>query len=131
MSQKVSNSKLDFYSQVKTEFGYSPYLSKGINQRERRALVKLRISAHNLPVETGRYNDDNGRDKRICPFCSTSIGNEQHYLTECPSPLFTEHRSLMTLFINKKHPEFMSLDNKQKAIFLLKCTDPPSLSNPS
>ena len=47
---------------------------------------KTGISAHFLPIETGRY-EGTPREKRVCPLCfSRSIGDEQHYLMYCSSP---------------------------------------------
>ena len=45
-------------------------------------MAKIRISAHNLTVEKGRYTGI----PRICKVCNTgSIENEQHFLLECPA----------------------------------------------
>ena len=47
------------------------------------AITKLRISAHRLPVETGRYCNV-PYDERICQHCNLNeVGNEQHYLMQC------------------------------------------------
>ena len=45
----------------------------------------MRISAHNLTVEKGRYTGIPRHD-RICKVCNTgSIENGQHFLLECPA----------------------------------------------
>jgi hypothetical protein len=40
---------------IKTNFGYENYLSIIKNFEQRRRLSKLRISAHKLQIEIGRY----------------------------------------------------------------------------
>ena len=47
--------KLDLFCKIKTEFGMSTHLCAPISSHHKSALSKLRISAHNLPVETLRY----------------------------------------------------------------------------
>ena len=48
-------------------------------------MAKIRISAHNLTVQKGRYTGIPRYD-RICKVCNTgSIENEQHFLLECPA----------------------------------------------
>ena len=52
-------------------------------------ITKLRISAHRLPIETGRYERPIvPRDKRYCKICTKSglpdtIGDENHLLFQC------------------------------------------------
>ena len=50
-------------------------------------ITQLRISAHDLEIERGRYTNAT-RDKRICTWCNTSMGatiieDESHMLYEC------------------------------------------------
>ena len=42
---------MNFFSQAKANFGYAKYLTTCHNVKARNALIKLRLSAHNLPVE--------------------------------------------------------------------------------
>jgi hypothetical protein len=44
------------YLKIKTNFGYENYLSIIKNFEQRRRLSKLRISAHKLQIEIGRYD---------------------------------------------------------------------------
>ena len=53
------------------------------NRSDRSSLCKLRVSAHNLAIERGRYLKM-PRDQRICEICkSGEIENEQHMLLHC------------------------------------------------
>ena len=63
----------------------------------RRNLTKLRISAHNLAIETGRYTKPKKTsiEKRTCFYCG-GIENELHFLFICD--LYQNERSV---FIEK------------------------------
>ena len=94
---KADSPKLEFYHKIKTEFGPGPeqYLTSVRNPEARKSLTRLRISAHNLFVERGRYeNPLIPRDKQTCVYCSANLGSkkiedELHVLVKCPlySPL--------------------------------------------
>ena len=47
--------KLKFYSKFFTEFKQPGYLDYDIPKTLRNKLTKIRISAHSLAIETGRY----------------------------------------------------------------------------
>jgi hypothetical protein len=42
-------------------------------------LTKLRISAHSLPIETGRYNNT-PKEQHFCKHCPTFVENEYHFI---------------------------------------------------
>ena len=84
---KSSSTKLSYYNVIKQKFAREPYLdcSKGFSQRY--YTTQLRISAHDLHIERGRYSNT-PRDERICHWCNTSMGVaivecEKHLLFEC------------------------------------------------
>ena len=54
IQQGGNNGKLRVYKKLKVNFGFEKYLSLIHNFKHRQAITKLRISAHKLPVETGR-----------------------------------------------------------------------------
>ena len=85
------DSKLDLFCKLKSEFGMSPYLSSSIPSKSKIAISKFRLSSHNLPVETMRYLGLQ-RHQRLCPFCSTGVGNELHYITDYDHPSFIKLR---------------------------------------
>ena len=78
-------SKLHFYSKIKKEFCYEPYLNTSISKRKNTA--QLRSSSHKLNVETSRYNSSADYQKRVldkrCLFCSGDEENLQ-ILAELP-----------------------------------------------
>ena len=78
---KYSQGKLRLYTTLKERPGFETYLTLS-NPKLRQAITKLQISAHKLPIETGRY-DQKTQSERICPFCCEGIGNVTHYIFEC------------------------------------------------
>ena len=64
-------SKLSFYNSVKTDFGLEPYLEI-VDEKARKAITRLRSSAHDLRVETGRYASKHKTPTvvdRCCRYC--------------------------------------------------------------
>jgi len=104
-SKRHSQSKLAFYNQIKSEFGYEPYLDIK-KSTSRKSLSRFRLSAHDLNIEQGRYIKKGTTPSitdRICRYCCLDedkehlellevilpdfnpiIESEQHVLTECP-----------------------------------------------
>ena len=78
---KYKQGKLRLYTTLKERPGFETYLTLN-NPKLRQAITKLRISAHKLPIETGRY-DQKTQTERICPLCCEGIGNVTHYIFEC------------------------------------------------
>ena len=60
------------------------------NFNNRKTLSELRISAHKLEIEKGRYLNIN-RNERICKNCKLGVvEDEAHFILECP--VYSEHR---------------------------------------
>jgi hypothetical protein len=74
------------------------------NFEQRRRLSKLRISAHKLQIEIGRYQDTL-RENRICCRCTSG----QRYLSIVGSSLFKIH---MSLHLSSKFWKFWHSDVK-------------------
>ena len=60
-------------------------------QKKRRAVTQIRLSAHKLPVETGRYLRI-AHDERICSYCRMYVGDEIHCLFKCFHPTLSTVR---------------------------------------
>ena len=54
--KRANSGKLEFYSTIFHDFSLKNYLSFDIQKRIRCLLTRLRISAHSLAIETGRYS---------------------------------------------------------------------------
>ena len=102
----TSGHKLKTYCSLKTQFGMENYV-RGIPQSERRHFTKLKISAHHLSIERGRYTRPiTPRSQRYCSDCKEqAIGDEFHFLLKCPK--FAWERRKMF----EKFSEFTSIKN--------------------
>ena len=98
--ERAVNKKLDFYNSIKENFGVEQYLYEGIKHKDLKCTAQIRMSAHKLRVETGRYliNRDSIIN-RLCPTCTDLesakdfaelpgfnpiIEDENHVLVVCP-----------------------------------------------
>ncbi len=93
-----SGNKLRVYQTFKRKHEVEPYLSFVKNVSDCTNLTRLRISAHPLRIETGRYERENGKilpePSRICLCCNlNAVENELHMVTKCP--LYTHLRTPM------------------------------------
>ena len=71
-SQTLQQSqKLSFYCTIKDDYSPSQYLVLTRKNPSRKALVRFRISNHQLRIETGRY-ENIPRNERICHFCTSN-----------------------------------------------------------
>ena len=120
-------SKLDLFCKIKPSFGIPPYLSTSMSSNLKSAISKFRTSSHNLPVETLRYLGLQ-RSHRMCPFCSTGVGNEIHYLTECDYPYFLDLRSKFYASVRDVYPNLENFDRTDQVVSLLSSNNPKVLS---
>ena len=85
--EKSTSTKLSFYNSCKQKFGREAYLDTSKGFWRRYNTTKIRISSHDLEIESGRYNMT-PRELRICNWCKCSmrtdvIEDENHLLFEC------------------------------------------------
>ena len=65
---------------------------------DRGALAKIRLSAHKLEIERGRYAKID-REERLCKICAgNAIENETHFLWDC-----SKYENERNIFINSTH----------------------------
>ena len=110
---KSKSPKLSFYHQCKTKFQKETYLSEINNFNDRASLTRIRISAHDLKIETGRYSNL-PQDERVCPWCELAmdkrlIENEQHFLFNCD--LYNTPRRAFLNHINISNPTSLTLES--------------------
>ena len=79
--QKENTSKLGYYNQITEKYELQPYLKIKMNKKYINAMCKLRISAHDLMIERGRYTNIKRQD-RLCTYCK-EIEDEKHFLDKC------------------------------------------------
>ena len=77
--------KLCTYCKFQNSFEMENYLKLGISVQDRNNFNKLRISAHTLQIETGRYTRPKTPiDQRTCQVCNTkAIEDKIHFATGC------------------------------------------------
>lgn len=76
---------LVLYKEIKQSFEYENYLD-GLPSKSRVALSQLRLSSHQLRIETGRYSQHRiDRSLRICTLCDKrDLEDEYHFVLICP-----------------------------------------------
>ena len=72
-----SSRKLSFYRTFKDNFGTEEYVDI-CDLSQRRAIAKIRLSAHPLVIETGRYSRETDRHGRRCQLCSIDLSFLRH-----------------------------------------------------
>ena len=80
-----NSSMLDVYRNFKINFEYESYLDI-LPRSLRYFFTRLRLSAHPLHIQSGRYARDVARNQRHCMCCnSTDIEDEFHFICICPA----------------------------------------------
>ena len=118
----TENKKSNLYASFKTVYKFEPYLDYIQDYTIRSVLAKLRVSAHNLQIETGRFSKNKTpRDERFCPYCKTlnidAVENEVHFLLSCS--LFNEERQKFLEEIYESFPNTASLNELNMFIWLM------------
>ena len=73
---------MSFYYDLKKNFQFEKYLDN-VARCDRKAITKLRLSCHALPIEQMRYQKVD-KAERKCSICSVEeVGDEWHYLSKC------------------------------------------------
>ena len=119
-----SNSKLQFYSIFTTDQRRSLQLELIKNANHRQSVAKLRCGNHDLKIETGRHCVPKiPESMRICSHCSSNeLENESHFVFHCN--LHEQIRKTLFNDIILKYPEFDSLNEQNKILFLFNNIDP-------
>jgi len=109
--------KMRTYVKFKASFVPEDYLSIK-HEKHRKALTKLRISAHSLAIERGRYTRPlTPVENRTCKNCPGDIENEYHFLIECKQ--YCQDRENLYNAIKRKCAQFTNLDDEGKFIYML------------
>ncbi|NRB82002.1 MAG: reverse transcriptase family protein [Saccharospirillaceae bacterium] len=100
---KSKSPKLAFYHLIKQNFQKEPYLDNIKNVSNRYRTTRLRISAHDFEIESGRYKNI-PRAERLCKWCQLSLSgkfieDESHVLYICD--LYGELRTKLINSLNK------------------------------
>ena len=83
----------------------------------------FRISAHRLPIQTGR-REGIPLNQRLCKICSLGkLGDELHYITECQNNKIVAERSAFMIKCHGLIRESVLMEPKLFAVYLLKGSD--------
>jgi hypothetical protein len=119
--------KLRTYKTFKTDFQLEPYLSFPCNPHHTVALVRFRISSHNLCIETGRYTrPKTPEENRLCIYCvGNKVENEVHFLIDCPN--YKDDRLKLMQAISPFIPNLADLNSNEKFVRILSSKIPEIL----
>ena len=99
-SMTENSPKGDNYNLFKHDLKFEDYLDV-LDDKDKFLLVKFRNSNHRLPIEVRRWRNIK-RENRICNLCNgRNLGDEFHYLFECPSLLNGRKKYFEPHFINR------------------------------
>ena len=124
-----TNSKMKTLSLLKKEPGRETYLSEVTNSKHRSALSKLRLSAHKLEIETGRYTRPQVTppESRFCTYCqylgNEVVEDETHFMVICPIYKEIRENLLCPQVLQNKN-----LTNEQKFVEIMINTDIKSVA---
>ena len=116
-----NGNKLRTFRQFKCEVRREKYLCYINNISLRKNISKLRLSAHNLPIETGRYKrpEKIPPDQRYCEECNMNmVGDEFHIVMQCPK--YQHSREGFLEKINELDKDMNNMDCRQKFISIMK-----------
>ena len=128
LSECISKSKkLRTYAQFKTNMKFESYLNSIDVYKFRRDLARFRLSAHDLEIERGRYNQKpKPIELRCCRLCLEkriqAVEDEIHFLLHCPS--YSVERNEMISKITSKYPAVNDLMDVNKFVWLMNQEDP-------
>ena len=121
INRNEASNKLRTYCNLKDNFRCEGYLLKnGLDKVKVSPFIRLRISAHKLYIEEGRYKKI-PFDQRICPLCNVEVESEYHFLMSCAS--FTSLRQLFFKELNDIVPSFLQMNDTCKFKFILASKD--------
>ena len=110
--------KMRTYIEFKSKFIFEDYLSIS-NEDDRKALTRLRVSAHTLAIERGRYTTPpTPVEARTCSHCpDNQVENEMHFIMKCSK--YMQQRETLFAEIARICEQFYKLNDKEKFIYLM------------
>ena len=114
------SNKLRTYSTFKkSSFTRENYLDLNLPIHKRKHFTKLRISAHDLHIEIGRYNKVQV-DKRICSLCSSGeVEDEFHFMLKCNK--YSVVRNILINSLRSYNLDFST--DMEKFTFIMSCNN--------
>ena len=117
----IKEGKMRTYYRFKPIFKKEIYLNIIGNRDIRKSFAQLRVSAHDLSIEKGRYKNIK-LENSTCKNCqSLEIEDEFHFLITCPQYI-AEHEILF-LYVAKYCISFKNLSDQNKFLWLMTTED--------
>ena len=115
--------KLRTYIQFKHSIGLENYVIAIKSFKKRQSMAKLRISAHPLRIETGRYcRPPTPADQRVCQFCNSgAVENEDHFILSCS--IYSDERKKLFDSLVGICPNLLQLDHRELFNFIMSCNN--------
>ena len=114
-------SKLQIFTLLKGQYQYECFLD---HTPFGKYIARFKLSAHNLPIERGRYTKPKTpRNLRMCTLCSSEVGNEIHAMFKYQNDDITGFCKKYMGRILKISPQINSLSDADKLLYLLKGVD--------
>ena len=108
----TATAKGNLYKYLINEFRLQTYLTQPLDFRYLKEIAKIRMSAHKLNIELGRYNNIE-RSERICTLCNAKeIEDEYHFILQCPR--YSNLRNAHIKQYYHRRPVFKELSNLEK-----------------
>ena len=106
--------RLKSYIDIKQDYTTETYLLLRMPLNITRPISRLRLSDHDLHVETGRYNKPKKTpfENRTCLHCRTTIEDQLHFMTTCP--LYDKDRQELEAVYRRNHPDVTAKSNEHK-----------------
>jgi exonuclease III len=117
---------LNLYKYVKDTLEIESYLNNITSRNLRTGVTRLRISAHSLRIQTGRYGRDRiDRNLRVCQICNgNEIEDEFHFVLKCPAYQNIRLKYIKIFYRTKpsmfKFTQLLSSKNKSNIVMLAK-----------
>ena len=117
----IKQGKLRTYALFKPFFQEEIYLEIVKDVQKRKCLTQLRVSAHRLEIESGRYKKKSASE-RLCKCCNlNAVEDEVHFLCNCSA--YQNARQRFFELIIDKAPSFKTLHDSARFIWLLTCEE--------
>ena len=110
------STRLKWYRKYKSNINKEAYLNGPLTGVQK-AVARMRVGCHGLPVEVGRWERKKYKD-RVCHRCAMgAIGNEPHIFT-CPANLPLQPKGFPRIDTTRKFVRAMRKANHQTCTFI-------------
>ena len=134
----IECNKLEFYSDIKSEFKIEPYLNLVENRSHKNTLTRQRIRVHSLHIEIGPYKrfdkslkayTNTPRGQRKYPICTDDIEDEYHFLFKCTNK--KKAQELIFEYLSETHKKMKRMKRTKSNFFSTQKTSRQSTNLPN